>query len=672
MKKSLKRKILISTLASFAFVGILTGLLVFSKIDDSVTYSYFKVDATILKNGDVRIKENYKLETNDIHYQNRKINLQKSSFSVNYQADIDDLTIKINDGNNEYSRSKEDSLNTWNNNRSILIAFEGEVDDQNEFVDIYSDKENYSIYVDSYLKNADVEVTYTLKNMIDVYDDFASINWKFLSEYDTNKKNVEVNIHYPESNFDFESIDKQEEDFQNKIYYYGYGSSNATFKEPTNNVDLNVKSDYLSTSEEIEIHTYFPASILNIDKTQYKGYKNGSGKTDIQKVLDIGRETNAEVESIYNTREMFKNIIVTALCILGILFIGLYIFFYRRVYYKYDKEYKSDFDLEFYRELPSEIPPAILGYMYHEEEISQDDLSATMMNMIYKGYISVDSNNQDQTEKDPNFKYIFHKDKDRSSLSNHEKYFLSWYFDIMFPDKNEVTLNEIDETLKIESKAILYQKCNDKWNKILKSDADEYKFFEKSAETGARKYFLTIVFVFIYTLLYVLGVGRFDVSFFFALPLLLVVGLGTSFVFYISSIKRRSKKGNEEYVRWKAFEHFLREFSSLEDYPITSIEIWDHYLVYATVFGIADLVEKQLRTKYVNYVDFDESIYYTHGFYYGYYCRRRFIMFNHVSRSTIVAANEKRMAARGGGMSSRGGFGGGSSFGGGGSHSSFR
>ena len=47
-----------------------------------------------------------------------------------------------------------------------------------------------------------------------------------------------------------------------------------------------------------------------------------------------------------------------------------------------------------------------------------------------------------------------------------------------------------------------------------------------------------------------------------------------------------------------AFKNFLLEFSNFDDYPMPSIIIWEHYLVYATEFGIADLVEEQMRLKF--------------------------------------------------------------------------
>jgi uncharacterized membrane protein len=148
-----------------------------------------------------------------------------------------------------------------------------------------------------------------------------------------------------------------------------------------------------------------------------------------------------------------------------------------------------------------------------------------------------------------------------------------------------------------------------------------------------------------------------------------VVSLLFAYIIYICSINKRSKSGNEDYVRWAAFKKFLEEFSTFEDYPIPSLIVWEHYLVYATSFGIANKVTKQLKLKMGE--DVLESRDTTFILYYGLRYNYAVNMSNNVSKlrytatSTISRHNSTRGA--GGSFSNRGGgFSGGSSFGGGG------
>ena len=111
---------------------------------------------------------------------------------------------------------------------------------------------------------------------------------------------------------------------------------------------------------------------------------------------------------------------------------------------------------------------------------------------------------------------------------------------------------------------------------------------------------------------------------------------------------------------------YLEEFSKMDTKEVMDVHLWDEYLMFAYLFGIADKVAKQLKNLYpkefteytTNYgVDFDT-----------------FIFINNISTKGASAASSARSAARsaaesyssgGGGFSSGGG--GGGSFGGGGS-----
>jgi uncharacterized membrane protein len=46
---------------------------------------------------------------------------------------------------------------------------------------------------------------------------------------------------------------------------------------------------------------------------------------------------------------------------------------------------------------------------------------------------------------------------------------------------------------------------------------------------------------------------------------------------------------------WRAFKRFLLHFSSLDRAEIPSLVVWEHYLVYAVVLGVAKEVLEQLK-----------------------------------------------------------------------------
>ena len=141
---------------------------------------------------------------------------------------------------------------------------------------------------------------------------------------------------------------------------------------------------------------------------------------------------------------------------------------------------------------------------------------------------------------------------------------------------------------------------------------------------------------------------------------------------YNRTDKNECKKKNvmddtiyEESVKLYGLKKFLDEFSRIDTREVLEVHIWDEYLMFAYIFGIADKVAKQLKNLYPevledpnNYIDLDTILY-----------------INYLSNRSVNAASTARSRAEsyssgGGGFSSGGG--GGGSFGGGGGGGGFR
>ena len=61
-----------------------------------------------------------------------------------------------------------------------------------------------------------------------------------------------------------------------------------------------------------------------------------------------------------------------------------------------------------------------------------------------------------------------------------------------------------------------------------------------------------------------------------------------------------TQEGVDESAKWKGLKKYMKEFSLLKEKEVPDIVIWEKFLVYATVFGIADKVLKQLKVVYPN------------------------------------------------------------------------
>lgn len=122
----------------------------------------------------------------------------------------------------------------------------------------------------------------------------------------------------------------------------------------------------------------------------------------------------------------------------------------------------------------------------------------------------------------------------------------------------------------------------------------------------------------------------------------------------------------EEAKKLKGLKNFLEEFSRIDDKEAIEVNLWEYYLIYAQILGIADKVAKQFKKLYPNLIANNE---------YGAYDINDIIFINIICHSGMRSASLSMQRAQsyssgGGGFSSGGG--GGGSFGGGGGGGGFR
>jgi hypothetical protein len=121
-----------------------------------------------------------------------------------------------------------------------------------------------------------------------------------------------------------------------------------------------------------------------------------------------------------------------------------------------------------------------------------------------------------------------------------------------------------------------------------------------------------------------------------------------------SCIKDLSDKGREELSEVIGLKKYLNEFTLIAEREITETIIWKEYMVYATLFGIADKVLEQFKKVYPEKIPELETY-------------NRNVIIAHSYYRSMYASSQRAMQARrtsgGGGKAS---FGGGGGFSGGG------
>lgn len=122
----------------------------------------------------------------------------------------------------------------------------------------------------------------------------------------------------------------------------------------------------------------------------------------------------------------------------------------------------------------------------------------------------------------------------------------------------------------------------------------------------------------------------------------------------------------DEAKKLKGLKQFLKEFTRIEEKKPIEVKLWNEYLMYAQIFGIAEEVMSKFKKLYPEIIEEMKE----------YNCNyNTFYFANSISNTGVKAASAARSAAQsyssgGGGFSSGGG--GGGSFGGGGGGGGFR
>jgi len=151
-------------------------------------------------------------------------------------------------------------------------------------------------------------------------------------------------------------------------------------------------------------------------------------------------------------------------------------------------------------------------------------------------------------------------------------------------------------------------------------------------------------------------------------------------LFFASPNTYYTEYGADQLMKWRAFRKFLLHFSSMDRSTVPSLIIWEHYLVYAVVLGVAKQVIDQLAIVFPKpEIDptFNQTSWSTFGAAHSlaaiYSMNRMTTSLNRTingarrtASSTIAASRSSSSSRSSGGFSSGSGFGGGGFSGGGG------
>ncbi len=504
----------------------------------------------------------------------------------------------------------------------------------------YSDMVSLKMYNETSNGTTYFYIEYILLNAVVVHEDVAEVYYNFIgSDFDDDILKLKLRLNLP--------IETTE---QIRVWAHGPLTGEVKFVTSKENNKTIYHGGYLSVNNlnrntPVDIRMTFPKDLIIVE---HPGLKK-SNVSALDKIIEVETERadNANRQRSIARIKVYGTYIFSFIYIL--FTIGLIIY----IYFKYDKEYKSSFNNEYNREFIDEYDVTLIEYLF-DKNITEKAFSTSILNLIYKKKIKYE-----QTDKN---KYLFTKVSEEGLLDA-EKELMKIIFDNA-GDGKKVTLEQIKKyasSLKGTTSPFLNSYNN--WKNIVTTDAVNQNFYENNS---AKKLYFGLYAIIGFILLFMyFNIGIFNILTF------LVIFATIVYLIYLFTFNKRTVRGNDHFVRWSAFKKFLEDFGRFNEKELPDITLWERYLVYANIFGIASKVSNTMKVKFneLNYSESDTDIFFD------------YMLWNHLNHSINNAVNNSISTAKskvaaataaeisrssnssgggfGGGFSSGGGFGGG-------------
>lgn len=607
----------------------------------------YYIEVNVLDNGDAEVKElklmdgEYNGYKTDIRYKSNgltKFDGSKSSFEGSDIYNASALTdVKVYDV--KFTTTDFSIIN--NKNREFVLVNSAEKGDYGVYTKT-TNSEGIEIlsYQPSAYKRASL-VTYTLKDLVVVHNDIAELAHDFIgTDYQEDISNLIIRINLPSSS--------------KELRIFSHGPLNGK-NRIIDDKSVEITYETLDKENAVDGRVVFDKSI--VPNATKKSNVDGLGK-----ILEVEKEranyANKLREAARKREKMLQTLAIIMEILLGIWLIGLIVIVYK-FYNKNDKEYRSEFNGKYFRDFPEEYTPSTVSYLMNKS-INNLSFNAGILDLIRKKAITIEEVTIDKkglfkNKQQKDYKLSRNMNFNLDTLSTSEKKLFNLLIGTV-GNGDYVILGDMKEFSKDYNNAKRLISGYDGWRYACESEAETEEFYEntKKEKTNCILYSLIFIPITFLALLCGSNMGR----------VLLMDLFGILAIIYFSSATKRTKKGNEQYHKWKGLKNFLADFGRLDEKDLPEIKLWERYLVYATMFGLAAKVQNAMKMN-LERMNYSDNIDFTYLYFDNYY----------FSNSMTNAVNSSLSSARGtisthelasSSDSSSGGYGGGSSFGGGG------
>lgn len=424
------------------------------------------------------------------------------------------------------------------------------------------------------------QASYTVKASSTLYNDCVDYFQKYLSSKNVYKiKNFSVIVHLPPG----------ADQSNTKIWAHGPAGGNISYKDDSI-VELTMKN--VPSGQYIEARILLPPNVLPRCET----------RVNANKYEELLREENNAAQK--SDRERLVRGSLTILSLAAALVLALLPIIFRITYQRGLKRYTPQLAPRYYRELPSDISPAELDYLVNYltgKANTSRQMSATILDLIYRGVLKAENKEvQGLLLNKKDTVLIFHN-SDPKKLEKHEMILLEFLFGQVGRGEQTVSLSQVEKYCANKRTAQSAYSFYVNFEQKVSAMVQGRGYFETKKNALPKRIQLLLplyLFLMVGPMVLTGMVKPLAGSPIYIISIGGVIGF---FIYITIGPKKKNmftQKGEDHNALWQAFKDFLADFTTFEEKELPELFIWEKYLVYAAVLGVADKLLQQLFMRY--------------------------------------------------------------------------
>ena len=541
--------------------ALITLLLLTTKSNASLYLNELKFDAQINPDGSMDVTETWNIDIADTNTLYKTFKRDSSK----YTGITDVVVIEVGGqelikaSNWEYHMQKNYYYGGLNNKNQYEIC--------------------WGVGLDNSSATKHYKISYRVLDAIAKYNDVAELYWQFIgSDFEIPATKVTGSIKLPVKANSTDDI---------KVWGHVDTLNGEIYATSEDTVEFNLNNFH--SGRYVEIRVAFPTNLVEASERTYN-------KEMLQEIIEEETKWADEANAIRirkQKNDRLLEIVQIVVSFLISILLGIKASKYIPEIRNTPKLVPTQ-ELDYFREIPNkDETPADALFLYNNGTTYNanfgPNFSSTLLNLSLKGYFKVESELNEKGKEEVHITAL----KDIVDLENEEQK-IAGFIKSAMKSETKITIKELQKYIRSHPETV--SRLIENTGKLTKNKNIQNGNYDKETASEKNKYAVKCgLYAF-------LAICAFAFSFvkLYAIIMVVVVLLINAVLTGVlaGKLSNLSQKGIDEKEKWKGLKKYMEDFSLLNEKEVPALTLWEEFLVYATAFGIADKVIKQLKLVY--------------------------------------------------------------------------